>query len=94
MAREHVQSNQGLEGTEPYGSHEGVSSVGSTISKVNTGPGIEPAWPTLNPVKTAMPTCVGLNLQQERCMAPRAKGTEHCIGHLRRIEKESKAQTL
>jgi hypothetical protein len=39
-----------------------------------------------------MPTCVGFNLKEERCRAPKAKGTDYCIGHLKRIEKEAKSK--
>jgi hypothetical protein len=39
-----------------------------------------------------MPTCIGFNLKEERCRAPKAKGTDFCIGHLKRMEKLAKSK--
>lgn len=93
MARQSVYQSFIPEGCEIAGSGQGHSLV-TNIAPAGMSPGIEAADPTGNPIKTVIPTCIGLNKHEERCMAPQAKGTEHCIGHLSRIEKQAKIESL
>jgi len=88
MSKELVFGSQQLAGTERYGSTSNTEVAG--IMPAYMMPGTEPAPPSGVEYKTAMPTCIGLNLKEERCMAPKAKGTDFCIGHLNRQAKEAK----
>lgn len=82
-----VYTTQVPAGCEMYGSPkpgQEVSGIMPDYIQSNT----ELAPPSGNEYKAAMPTCIGFNLKEERCRAPKAKGTDYCIGHLKRLEKE------
>lgn len=88
MSKQSIYGSQQLAGTERYGATSNTETSG--FMPAYASPGTEPAPPSGVEYKTAMPTCVGLNLKEERCMAPKAKGTDFCIGHLNRQAKEAK----
>lgn len=86
MNKELVGQGQGLAGTEPYGTIAGTQRVGSGLAGYH-GKGVELAPPSGVEYKTPTPHCTALSIKEEECLAPRAKGTLFCIGHLRQIEK-------
>jgi hypothetical protein len=91
MNKQVVYTTQVPAGCEMYNSpkpgHE-VAGIMPSYVQSNT----ELAPPSGVEYVAAMPTCVGFNLKEERCRAPKAKGTDYCIGHLKRIEKEAKSK--
>lgn len=79
------------EGCEMYNSPKsGQEVAGIMPSYVQSNTQLAP--PSGVEYVAAMPTCVGFNLKEERCRAPKAKGTDYCIGHLKRIEKAAKSK--
>jgi hypothetical protein len=83
--------SQGLAGTEPYGVVAGTQHVGNGRMAYH-GQGVEPAPPSGIEYKTPTPHCTALSIKEEVCLAPRAKGSLFCIGHLRQVEKKLAAQ--
>jgi hypothetical protein len=91
MNKELQGQGQALQGTEPYGTRDGTVRVGSGLMGYH-GTGVELAPPSGVEYKTPTPHCSALSSKEEECLAPRAKGTLFCIGHLRQIEKKAAAQ--
>lgn len=84
-------AGQGLAGTQPYGTVEGARHIGSIRADYH-GSGVEPAPPSGVEYKTPTPHCTAISNKEEECLAPRAKGTLFCIGHLRQVEKKLAAE--
>jgi len=82
---------QGLAGTEPYGSVEGARLIGNARADYHAGAvagSVELAPPSgvaYGNVHYKNGLCQALNSKEEECKAPKAKGTDYCIGHLRRM---------
>jgi len=91
MPRETVHQNQGLAGTERYGAVHGFETSPMMPSYVQSN--TEPAPPS-GVEYGLIGTCIGQKIGTvEKCSAPKAQGTDYCIGHLRRITKEAREQT-
>jgi hypothetical protein len=90
MNAQPINSSQGLAGTEPYGAARGVILAGMQPAYINTG--TEPAFPSGNKYEGKSGVCIHEGMDGLGCKAPRAKGTDFCIGHLRKIEKALKAK--
>ena len=90
MNRQPVFQSQVPAGCEMYNSPKAGQDVAAIMPNFIQS-GTELAPPSGVEYKAAMPTCIGLNLKEERCRAPQAKGTEYCIGHLKRLQKQAKA---
>ncbi len=91
MNRQTQGVGQGLAGTQPYGTVEGARHIGNGRLGQH-GQGVEPAPPSGVEYKTPTPHCTAISTKQEECLAPRAKGTLFCIGHLRQVEKKLAAE--
>ena len=91
MNRQSQGHGQGLAGTEPYGSVAGAAHIGNGRMAYH-GQGVEVAPPSGVEYKTPTPHCTALSAKEEECLAPRAKGTLFCIGHLRQVEKKLAAE--
>ncbi len=90
MNTQPINTSQGLAGTEPYGAARNVISASMQPVYVNTG--TEPAFPSGNKYEGKSGVCIHEGMDGLGCKAPRAKGTDFCIGHLRKIEKALKAK--
>ena len=91
MTRQPMFTTQILAGCEMYNAPKDgqeIAGIMPSYMQSNT----EPAPPSGIEYKAAMPTCTGLNAKEERCRAPKAKGTEFCIGHLKASEKAAKSK--
>jgi hypothetical protein len=84
-------AGQALAGTEPYGTVAGASHIGNGRMAYH-GAGVELAPPSGVEYKTPTPHCTAISSKEEECLAPRAKGTLFCIGHLRQVEKKLAAE--
>jgi len=73
-------------GAERYGATTGTEQA--AIMPVHIMPGVEPAPPSGNKYEGHQGVCNFLSETEEGCRAPRAKGTDYCIGHLRHFEKK------
>jgi len=82
---------QGLAGTQPYGMVDGARLIGDGLADYH-GKNVELAPPSGIEYKTPLPHCTALSAREEECLAPRAKGTLFCIGHLRQVEKKLAAE--
>lgn len=94
MNKDHAHKSQALAGTEPYG----------TVNTLRTGIEVQAILPAHIKSNTELAPPSGIeyvhpydtchfmrpleNGDSVRCGAPRAKGTDYCIGHLKRKEKE------
>jgi len=87
MNKQTRSQGQGLAGTQPYGMVEGARIIGNGRADYH-GKNVEPAPPSGVDYKTPMPHCTAISAREEECLAPRAKGTLFCIGHLRQLEKK------
>ena len=87
MNRQSQGQGQGLPGTEPYGVVAGTRHVGSGYAGYH-GNGVQLAPPSGVEYKTPTPHCTAISSREEECLAPRAKGTLFCIGHLRQLENK------
>ena len=85
---------QGLAGTEPYGTLQGTRHIGSATADYhgNSIRAVEIAPPSGVEHKLDNITCTAMGKKEVKCMAPRAKGSLFCIGHLRQVEKKLAAQ--
>jgi hypothetical protein len=91
MQRQTIHQHQGLTGTERYGATRGTE-VAAVMPSYTQGD-VEPA-PASGVEYGLRNTCVGTrNNSVEKCSAPRANGTDYCIGHLRRFAKEQRQET-
>jgi hypothetical protein len=90
MPTQPIHVSQGLAGTQPYGSVQGVET--SAILPYYIQPGTEPAFPSGNKFEGKQGVCVHIGEDGMQCRGPRAKQTDFCIGHLRKIEKALKAK--
>ena len=91
MTRQPVYTSQVLAGCEMYNSpRPGQDVAGIMPSYVQSNTELAP--PSGVEYVAAMPTCIGFNLKEDRCRAPKAKGTDFCIGHLKRMEKLAKSK--
>lgn len=84
-------AGQGLAGTQPYGTVQGARHIGSAVADYH-GKGVELAPPSGVEHKLDNITCTAMGKKEIKCMAPRAKGSLFCIGHLRQVEKKLAAQ--
>ncbi len=95
MNKDFAHKGQALAGTEPYGTinTERTGIEVQAILPTHIRPGSEPAPPSGNDYVHPYDTCHFMrpldNGDSTRCGAPRAKGTDFCIGHLKRKEKEA-----
>lgn len=87
MNKQSQGTGQALAGTEPYGTVAGASHIGNGRMAYH-GQGVEVAPPSGVEYKTPIPHCTAVSFKEEECLAPRAKGTLFCIGHLRQLEKK------
>ncbi len=87
-------AGQGLAGTQPYGAVEGARYVGNASADYHGSNvrAVELAPPSGVEHKFDNITCTAMGKKEVKCMAPRAKGTLFCIGHLRQVEKKLAAQ--
>jgi hypothetical protein len=90
MPTQPVNTAQGLSGTQPYGSVQGVETAAILPYYIQSG--TEPAFPSGNKYEGKSGVCIHEGMDGLGCKAPRAKGTDFCIGHLRKIEKALKAK--
>lgn len=89
MQRQTAQQGQGLAGTERYGAVHGIET--RQLVPAHIQPGIEPAPPS--GVKFGIKDqCNYVKEDLERCMAPRKKDSEFCVGHTRRVAKQQVAE--
>jgi hypothetical protein len=88
MSRQTVQLGQGLSGTERYGTvHTGEV---RQMMPAHMQSGIEPAPPS--GIKYGINSqCAYVKADGERCMAPRKRETEFCVGHGKKIKNETEA---
>lgn len=91
MNKQTQSAGQGLAGTQPYGFVEGARHISNGRADYH-GKGVELAPPSGVEYKTPTPHCTALSIKEEVCLAPRAKGTLFCIGHLRQVEKKLAAK--
>jgi hypothetical protein len=96
MNKETVGAGQGLAGTQPYGTVAGAQHIGNGRMGYH-GQGIEIAPPSgvaYGGVFYKNGLCQAMNQKEEPCKAPKAKGTDYCVGHLNRMNKmlESKQE--
>ena len=94
MNKETQSSGQGLEGTQPYGSVQGARHIGNARSDYH-GKGVEVAPPSgvaFGGVHYKNALCQAMNSKEEECKAPKAKGTDYCIGHLNSLKKMGENQ--
>lgn len=89
MPTQPVHSAQGLAGTQPYGTVQGVETAAVLPSYIQSG--TEPAPPSGNKYEGRQGVCIHVGTDGMQCRGPRAKQTDFCIGHLRAIEKWIKA---
>ena len=81
--------SQGLAGTQPYGTVEGTRHVGNGRLAYH-GQGVEIAPPSgiaYGGVHYKRGLCQAMTVKEEECKAPKAKGTNYCIGHLNALNK-------
>jgi len=93
MQRTTVHQSQGLAGTERYGAVHGTEVSQILPSYVQAG--TEPAPPSGVAPKSRLDHCTGFTERGKGCTAPKAKGTEYCVGHLRKfgmLEKKEEIQ--
>lgn len=89
MNKEMQNQSQGLAGTQPYGTVEGARHVGNGRLAYH-GSGVEIAPPSgiaYGGVHYKRGLCQAMNKKEEECKAPKAKGTDYCIGHLNALNK-------
>jgi hypothetical protein len=85
-----VNQMQGIGGTEAYGAMKNVRVAAQQPAHIH--PGTEMAPPSGNKYEGKSGICTHINENGIGCSAPRAKETDFCIGHLRKIEKALKAK--
>lgn len=86
MNRQTVHQHQALNGTERYGAAPNVEPAGR--NSIYLVEGVEPAPPSGVPyggVTYKNGTCTAETNNGDFCMAPKAKGTEFCIGHIKKL---------
>jgi len=89
MSKQTQGQSQGLSGTEPYGTVAGTQHIGNGRMQWH-GPGVELAPPSgiaYGGVHYKNGLCQAMNSKEEECKAPKAKGTDYCIGHLNSMNK-------
>ena len=89
MNKNTVGQSQGLAGTEPYGTVAGTQHIGNGRMAYH-GQGVEIAPPSgiaYGGVHYKRGLCQAMNKKEEECKAPKAKGTDYCIGHLNALNK-------
>jgi hypothetical protein len=77
MNKDHAHKSQALAGTEPYG----------TVNTLRTGIEVQAILPAHIKSNTELAPPSGIEYVHPYD-TPRAKGTDYCIGHLKRKEKE------
>jgi hypothetical protein len=97
MNKETQGQGQALAGTQPYGFVEGARHISNGRSDYH-GQGVEIAPPSgteYGGVHYKNGLCQAMNQKEEPCKAPKAKGTNYCVGHLNSFNKmlESKEET-
>lgn len=92
MTRQPVFTSQILAGCEMYNSPrpgQDVASIMPSFVQSNT----ELAPPSGVEYIPPIPTCTHWNeMKEKRCRAPKAKGTDFCIGHLNQQAKLAKSK--
>ena len=73
-------------GAERYGASGSTEQAAIMPSYIMSG--VEPAPPSGNKYEGNQGVCNFATETNEQCRAPRAKGTDFCIGHLRHFEKQ------
>jgi len=94
MNKEMQSQSQGLSGTQPYGYVEGTRHVGNGRLAYH-GQGVEIAPPSgiaYGGVHYKRGLCQAMTVKEEECKAPKAKGTDYCIGHLNSFNKMLEAK--
>ena len=89
MNKQPVYMSQTPEGCEVQGSGGNADRV-TSVSMVNTGPNIEPVQ--FSGIEYERETDRFCTANDNTCKAPRANGTEFCIGHLRAHLKKQTEQ--
>ena len=86
MNKEITNRGQMLVGTEVYGTASNVETASIMPSYIQSGTELAP--PSGNDYIPPVPTCTYWNeITEMGCRAPKAKGTEFCIGHIRHNAK-------
>ena len=89
MQRQTAQAGQGLAGTERYGTVH--STEVRQLIPAHIQPGVEPAPPS--GVKFGIKDqCSFIKADQEKCLAPRKRDGQYCIGHTRHLAKKQAAE--
>jgi len=89
MQRQTAQQGQGLAGTERYGTVH--STEVRQLIPAHQQPGVQPAPPS--GVKFGIKDqCTFIKMDGEKCMAPRKKTSDFCVGHTRQIAKKQQAE--
>jgi len=94
MSKQTQGAGQGLAGTQPYGMVEGARHIGSIVADYH-GKGVELAPPSgieYGGVHYKNGLCQAMNKKEEQCKAPKAKGTDYCVGHLNSLKKMGENQ--
>lgn len=89
MSKQTQGASQGLAGTEPYGTVSGTQHIGNGRLQYH-GQGVEIAPPSGNEyggVFYKNGLCQAMTHKEEQCKAPKAKGTDYCVGHLNHLKK-------
>lgn len=94
MNKQSQGSGQGLAGTQLYGAVEGARHIGNALADYHGAftRVVEIAPPSGVEHKHDNITCTAMGKKEVKCMAPRAKETLFCIGHLRQVEKKLAAK--
>jgi hypothetical protein len=89
MNKETQGQGQALAGTQPYGYVEGTKHISNGRAQYH-GQGVEIAPPSgvaYGGVHYKNGLCQAMTSKEEQCKAPKAKGTDYCIGHLNSFNK-------
>lgn len=94
MNKQTTGQNQALAGTQPYGYVEGARHISNGRADYH-GEGVEIAPPSgiaYGGVFYKNGLCQAMNKKEEQCKAPKAKGTDYCVGHLNALKKMGENQ--
>jgi len=87
-------AGQGLAGTQPYGMVDGARLIGDGLADYH-GKNVELAPPSGIPyggVHYKGGLCQAMTAKEDQCKAPKAKGTDYCVGHLNHLKKMGENQ--
>ena len=89
MQKQTMYENQMPAGAERYGAPRDIESIALMPSYIIAGTELAP--PSGVEYVPPIEACTIIRDNDERCRAPKAKGTDFCIGHLRAMEKAAAA---